>query len=61
MSMGVFTVACVQTTSSREVSNNIKAVRGLVLGAVDMGADLILLPETVNLMEPKTRDRKSVV
>jgi len=54
MSMGVFTVACVQTTSSREVSNNIKAVRGLVLGAVDMGADLILLPETVNLMEPKT-------
>ncbi len=48
-----FTVACVQTTSSREVAANIEAAGRLVLDAAEAGADFILLPETVNLMEPK--------
>jgi len=51
--MSTFTVACVQTTSSREVATNIEAVGGLVRDAADAGADFILVPETVNLMEPK--------
>jgi predicted amidohydrolase len=51
--MTTFIVACIQTTSSRNISSNIKSVRQLVLESVDMGADLILLPETVNMMEPK--------
>ena len=51
--MSVFTVACVQATSSREVSNNIEAVGRCVLEAASSGAELILLPETVNMMEPK--------
>ena len=48
-----FTVTCVQTTSSREVAANIEAAGRLVLDAAEAGADFILLPETVNLMEPK--------
>jgi predicted amidohydrolase len=51
--MSTFTVACVQTTSSREVANNIEAVGRMVMDAADGGADFILMPETVNLMEPK--------
>lgn len=53
MSMSAFIVACIQTTSSREVSNNIETVGRRVLEAADAGAELILLPETVNMMEPK--------
>ena len=51
--MTTFCVACVQTTSSQEVSVNIKNVGELVLDAISMGAELILLPETVNMMEPR--------
>jgi len=51
--MSIFKVACVQTTSSREVSINIESVGQLILNSVEMGADLILLPETVNMMETK--------
>ena len=50
---GSFTVACVQTTSSREVEINIEAVGRLVRDAAEGGADFVLAPETVNLMEPK--------
>ena len=50
-----FTAACVQTTSGREVGYNIEAASALVRDARVAGADFILLPETVNLMEPKGR------
>ena len=50
---GPFTVACVQTTSSREISENINVVGALVADAAKAGADFVLLPETVNLMENK--------
>ncbi|MDA1090298.1 MAG: carbon-nitrogen hydrolase family protein [Proteobacteria bacterium] len=48
---GPFTVACVQTTSSREIAENIEAAGALVRAAAKAGADFVLLPETVNLME----------
>ena len=51
--MSTFTAACVQTTSSRDVATNIEAVGRMVRDAAEGGADFILAPETVNLMEPK--------
>ncbi len=48
---GIFTVACVQTTSGREISENIETAGALVGDAAKAGADFVLLPETVNLME----------
>ena len=54
---GPFTVACVQTTSSREISENINVVGALVADAAKAGADFVLLPETVNLMENKGKLR----
>jgi predicted amidohydrolase len=51
--MSTFIVACVQTTSSRDVSINIETIGQLILNSVKTGAKLILLPETVNMMEPK--------
>ncbi len=50
---GAFTVACVQTTSGRDVARNIEAASALVRDAAKAGANFILLPETVNLMEPE--------
>jgi len=50
---GPFTVACVQMTSGREIADNISAAATLVGGAAKAGADFVLLPETVNLMENK--------
>ncbi|MBC8339056.1 MAG: carbon-nitrogen hydrolase family protein [Rhodospirillales bacterium] len=52
--MSTFNVACIQTTSSREVAANIEAAGTLIRQAADGGADFVLLPETVNLMEPKS-------
>jgi predicted amidohydrolase len=46
------TVACVQTSSAREVAPNLAAVSGLVREARGRGADLICLPENVAMMEP---------
>ena len=51
-----FNVACVQTNSLREVMPNIDAVGELVRKAHDQGADFILLPESVNMMEPRGRN-----
>jgi len=51
-----FKVACIQTNSERDVAPNIEAVSGLVRQAHDQGADFILLPESVNMMEPKGRN-----
>ena len=50
-----FKVACIQTNSDREFAANIEAVSGLVRDAVGAGAEFVLLPETVSLMEPKRR------
>ncbi|MCH7937600.1 MAG: carbon-nitrogen hydrolase family protein [Proteobacteria bacterium] len=50
-----FTVACVQTTSGTEVAPNIDAASALVRAAAAGGADFVLLPETVNIMEPRNK------
>ncbi|MFQ5765483.1 MAG: carbon-nitrogen hydrolase family protein [Rhodospirillales bacterium] len=50
-----FTVACVQTTSGREIGPSVEAASALARDAAGAGADFVLLPETVNLMEPKGR------
>ena len=50
-----FNVACIQTNSERDVAPNIEAVSQFVRQAHDQGADFILLPESVNMMEPKGR------
>ena len=49
------TVACVQTTSGPDVDANIAAVAPMVRAARDSGAELITLPEVVNLLETKRR------
>ena len=48
-----FTVACVQTNSAREPDVNIRAASDLARRARDAGAEFILLPEIVNMIEPK--------
>jgi predicted amidohydrolase len=50
-----FRVACVQTNSGRDYEPNIAAAGGLVRQARARGADLVVLPENVSLMEPDTR------
>lgn len=50
-----FTAACVQTNSVRDVAPNIAAALDGVRRARDLGADFILLPEAVNIMEPKKK------
>lgn len=49
------TVACVQTTSAREVEPNIVAVAALVRQARAAGAEFVLLPENVGMLEPVSR------
>jgi len=46
-----FTVACVQTTTGRDIGSSLEAAGALVRAAALAGADFILTPETVNLME----------
>ncbi|MEK7246379.1 MAG: carbon-nitrogen hydrolase family protein [Pseudomonadota bacterium] len=48
-----FTVACVQTNAAREPDVNIRGASELVRRARDAGAEFILLPEIVNMLEPK--------
>jgi len=57
---GPFTVACVQTTSGRDIAANVDAAGAMVRDAAGAGADFVLLPETVNLMEldRKAREEK---
>jgi predicted amidohydrolase len=54
MSISV-TVACLQTNSGREVAANIAAVRPWIARARDAGAELILMPENVAMVEPNER------
>ncbi len=46
-----FRVACVQTTTGPEVAANIDHASGLIRDAARAGADLIVLPEVVNVMD----------
>jgi len=50
---GTFKAACVQTNSARDPAPNIRAVGEFVRQARAAGADFILLPEIVNMLEPK--------
>jgi len=57
-----FNVACVQPNSARDAAPNIDAVGNLTRQAHDQGADFILLPESVNMMEPRGRNvREKIV
>jgi deaminated glutathione amidase len=51
--MTPFTVACVQTNAGRTVASNLETVRRLVRDARDDGAEFILTPENVAILEPK--------
>lgn len=52
---GPFHVACVQTSSARTIAENIGPVSELIRRARDAGADLVLLPENVSMLEPVGR------
>ena len=49
---GPFNVALIQTTTGRDPERNIAVISPLIAQAAAQGADLIMLPETVGLMEP---------
>ena len=49
---GVFTVACVQLNAGPEVAPNIAAADALIREARAAGAELIMTPETSDLIEP---------
>ena len=55
MNDAAFTVACVQTTSLREVEGSMTHAGTLIREAAHAGADLITTPECVSMMEPKRR------
>ena len=46
------TVACVQTSAGRDIDANVDAVLPLIEDARAAGADLVLLPENVAMIEP---------
>jgi deaminated glutathione amidase len=48
-----FRVACIQTSATREMHENIRAVRPLIERARAEGADFICTPEMVAMIEPK--------
>ncbi|MFN3232323.1 MAG: carbon-nitrogen hydrolase family protein [Alphaproteobacteria bacterium] len=52
---GAFTAACIQTNSTNEIEPNIRAVTELTRVAVGDGADFVLLPEVVSLMETRSK------
>ncbi len=58
---GPFTVACVQTTTGRDIAENIETTGAQVRAAAKGGADFVLLPETVNLMELDRRAREEKI
>ena len=47
-----FIVACIQTNSGRDLEPNIDAAETLIREAREAGADFILLPENVGMLEP---------
>ena len=50
-----FTVACVQMTSGREPDANIATAAALIRQAREAGAQLIMTPETTDMIEPRGR------
>jgi predicted amidohydrolase len=52
-----FTVALVQMNSAREVAPNVEAASKLVRAARAQGADLVMLPENTNMIEPRAERR----
>lgn len=58
MSEAVFTAACVQTNSVRDVAPNIAAASDLVRAAHGKGAKLVVTPENTTIIEP---DKKAAL
>ena len=58
---GPFTVACVQTTTGRDIAANVDTTGVMVRDAAKAGADFVLLPETVNLMELDRQAREEKI
>jgi deaminated glutathione amidase len=56
--MATFKVACIQTSSTREVAENVASVSAMIARARADGADLICTPEIVDLIEPNRALRK---
>jgi predicted amidohydrolase len=52
---GRFTAACVQMTSGREPEANTAAAETLIRRAREAGAELIMTPETTDMIEPRGR------
>jgi deaminated glutathione amidase len=52
-----FRVACIQTSSTRDVAENIASVSGLIARARADGAELICTPENVAMIEPNRAAR----
>ena len=50
-----FKAACIQTNSAREIAPSVEAACRSARQACDAGADLILFPENVAMMEPRSR------
>jgi predicted amidohydrolase len=50
-----FMVACLQTTSDRDIAPSVEATAVLARQARDQGADFITTPEMVGMMEPRRR------
>lgn len=53
--MSAFRAACVQTNSLRDIEPNLPLIADLVRRARDAGADFVLLPENVAMLEPESR------
>ncbi len=52
---GRFTAACVQLTSGPEPAANLAAAEALIRDAHGAGADLVMTPETTDMMEPRRK------
>jgi len=50
-----FNVALIQTTTGRDPQKNITDIAPLIAQAAQQGADFVMLPETVGLMEPDSK------
>ena len=53
MAAPTFTAALVQTSSGVDMSANLDAAEGLIRRAVDRGADMVLTPENVAMMQAR--------
>ena len=54
--MAIFTAACVQLRSSRDVAANSAAAEALIREAAAAGADYVQTPEMTNLLERSRED-----